>query len=289
MTSDDHFNTVAIAGVGLIGGSLGLSLRQAGVCSHVLGVGRNPGRLEHARQLGIIDSISTDLAEASERSNLIILCTPVAQIIADLPVALKHAGADAVITDAGSVKAQIVAASNGDPRFIGCHPMAGSHQTGADAARADLFRGAAWVVTPTEATSERAFRAGEALGRAVGSIVAALSPSDHDQAVALISHLPHVMASSLVAVCDAEKPRTPKLPLLSAGSFRDATRVADSSADLWRDVCMTNRDAIIGAIDRYVDQLILVKSLIETSDSEALREFFAAAAKAKRAWLHTSS
>jgi prephenate dehydrogenase len=284
MTADDDFGTVAVVGVGLIGGSLGMALKRRGICRSVVGIGRDAVRLEKAVRLGAIDSYSLDLADGCRDADLIVLCTPVSKIIADLPTVLAAAKAEAVVTDVGSVKSAIVAAANDDPRFIGSHPMAGSEATGVEAARETLFQDATWAVTPTATTSARAAAISEALGKALGSAVHIMPPDIHDAAVATTSHLPHVLATSLMLVAKRQAGQSPVLPAMSAGSFNDATRVAASSSELWRDICLANRRAVVAALDALVAQLESARSLVDSADGENLYRFFAEGADAKGRW-----
>ncbi|MDR3706852.1 MAG: prephenate dehydrogenase/arogenate dehydrogenase family protein [Capsulimonadaceae bacterium] len=284
MSSEDGFGTAAIIGVGLLGGSIGLALKARGRCAHVIGIGRNEARLEKAVSLNAVDSFTTDIESGCRDADVIVVCTPVARIIADLPRILSAARRDAVVTDVGSVKSAIVEAAGGDSRFIGSHPMAGSEAGGVEAARKDLFVGAAWAITPVAATSAKAVETVRALGEAVGAVVRRLDPIDHDRAVSLVSHLPHVLATSLMLYAQSEAAGKPLLRSMSAGSFADATRVAASSPELWRDICLGNRDAILSAIDGLQAQLGEARRLIERADGDSIEAYFAAGADAKRSW-----
>ncbi|HEY3328594.1 MAG TPA: prephenate dehydrogenase/arogenate dehydrogenase family protein [Capsulimonadaceae bacterium] len=284
MTSEDGFGIVAIVGVGLIGGSLGMALRRDGNASRVIGVGRDAGRLEKALRYEAIDEYSTELQDTCKLADLIVLCTPVQRIIADLPSILAVAKPTAVVTDVGSIKGEIVAAADGDPRFIGSHPMAGSEAAGVEASRPTLFQDATWAVTPVASTSPHATSIAQRLGKSLGSSVHTLSPEAHDAAVAITSHLPHVLATSLMTVAANAAAHSPVLPALSAGSFADATRVAASSPDIWRDVCLTNRNAVLAAIDALQTKLAEARGLVDGADSEALHEFFATGAAARGHW-----
>lgn len=284
MSSEDDFGTVAIVGVGLIGGSLGMALKRRGRARKVLGIGRNAERLELAKRLEAIDSWSTDTPTALSEADTIVLCTPVTTIIEDLPTVLNAARPDAVITDAGSVKGPIVDAAGGDPRFIGSHPMAGSERAGVEAARPTLFEDATWALTPAASTDPGAIERISALAHAVGSSTLVLTPSDHDAAVAVTSHLPHVMAWSLMRLAYEHACRSPHVSRMSAGSFADSTRVAASSPALWRDICLANREALLVALDEFRAQLDLAAQALKDNDPACLEEFFAQGADAKRRW-----
>jgi len=284
MSGQDDFGDVAIFGVGLIGGSLGLALKRKGLARRIIGIGRNVDRLKQAVRLGAIDDYTTNVAEGCQGASLIVLCTPVARIITDLPAVLEAAGPDAVITDVGSVKSAIVEAAGSDSRFIGSHPMAGAESSGVESARENLFDEATWVITPIATTSSKAMSTARNLGLAVGSSVYTSTPEAHDAAVAVVSHLPHVVATSLMLLASQDKERMPNLPAMSAGSFADATRVAASSPELWRDVCLTNRTSILAALDGFVAQIDEARRAIAKGDGDALRTMFDSGARAKGRW-----
>lgn len=284
MASDDDFGTVAIVGVGLIGGSLGMALKRRGRARRVVGIGRSAERLELAERLGAIDAWSTDSPAALAEADTIVLCTPVERIIGDLPAVLKAAKPAAVVTDAGSVKGPIVDAAGGDHRFVGSHPMAGSERAGVEAARPTLFEDATWALTPQESTDPEATARVAALAHAVGSSTLVLSPADHDSAVAVTSHLPHVMAWSLMRLAHDRACRSPHVARMSAGSFADSTRVAASSPELWRDICLANREALLTALDEFRGQLDEAARVLRDADAGRLEEFFAQGVDAKRRW-----
>lgn len=284
MSSEDDFGTVAIVGVGLIGGSLGMALKRRGRARQVLGVGRSAERLTLAERLGAVDAWSTDMGSALGLADTIVLCTPVGKIIEDLPQVLQAARPDAVITDAGSVKSPIVQAAKGDPRFVGSHPMAGSERAGVEAARPTLFEDATWALTPEDSTDPRAVERVAALAHAVGASTLVLTPADHDAAVAVTSHLPHVTAWSLMRVAHERACRTPQVSRMAAGSFADATRVAASSPELWRDICLANREALLAAIEEFREQLDHAAEALKAGDAARLETFFTEGAEAKRIW-----
>jgi len=284
ISSEGDFGVVAIVGVGLIGGSLGMALRRRRLCSNVVGVGRSSERLQKAVALGAIDVYSTDLAESIAEADVIVLCTPVSRIIEDLPLVIASAGSHAVITDVGSVKTAIVDASQKHPCFVGSHPMAGSEMTGVEAARETLFQEATWAVTPHSGNTAQTTDRIVSLARSVGSYVHVMAPEVHDAAVAVTSHLPHVMAAAFMRLAAARSHENPALSVMTAGSFADATRVAASSAVLWSDICLTNRKAVLEAIELFGAQLELARSLIEAKDADGLHRFFSESALAKREW-----
>jgi len=279
----EPFQSVAIIGVGLIGGSLGQALKSRGLAREVVGVGRSSERLQRAVDLGAIDRYSTTLSEGLPGADLIVLCTTIRNIIQTLPEVLAVKTAGAIITDVGSTKSEIVAAGK-DPLFVGSHPMTGSEQAGVEAATKDLFQNATWAVTPTDSTSPIALARIEALARAIGSNVLTLTPAAHDAIVAITSHIPHILATSLVREATQVKSSHPQAPAMSAGSFADATRVAASHPEIWRDVCLTNQEAILAALRKYRAELEGIEAAIEAGDVGAIEEFFRTGAEAKRDW-----
>ena len=294
MTGDAHFSdgqllpvrfgTVAIVGVGLIGGSLGMAMKSRRIAGRVVGLGRSRERLDLAVGLGAIDEGTTNAASALADADLIVLCTTVGHIRETLGGTLALAKPGAVVTDVGSTKSAIVAAAGGDPRFVGGHPMAGSEQGGVEAATALLFSEATWAVTPTETTDDGAREAVESLAREVGAATLTLPPDAHDAMLAVTSHLPHVLASSLMRQAAATQERHPQTRRLTAGSFADATRVAASSPELWRDVCLTNRDALRDALRAFRGELDTLERAVTDGDAAAIEAFFAEGAAAKRGW-----
>jgi len=276
--------TVAIVGVGLMGGSIGLALKANGRAKRIVGVGRNAERLHQAERLGILDESHTDLADGLQGADLVILCTTIGNIIDQIPAVLEASAPNAVITDIGSTKAAIVRAVGGDSRFVGGHPMCGSERTGAEAATATLYKGATWAVTPSTSTGPRAVEAVERLIGAVGALVLRLDPDVHDVMVGLTSHLPHVMASALMRQAADLRAEIPTLPRMSSGSFADMTRVAASPPSIWRDVCLTNREAVLKALQGFRAELRALEDAVAASDAAAIEAFFAAGESAKREW-----
>ncbi|GIV14610.1 MAG: prephenate dehydrogenase [Armatimonadota bacterium] len=262
---------LCIVGVGLIGGSLGMAVRQRGLANRVVGVGRNTERLQVALQAGAVDEATTSLQEGVTGADMVVVCTPVGLIVPTMKRCLQWLSAECVVTDVGSVKSTIVQQATDllGERFVGGHPMAGSEQTGVHNARADLFEGTTWALTPTEKTSPHALQKVIALAQGVGAQVITADPNEHDRAVALTSHLPHALALALVHVAE----NTP-YPQLIGGSFRDGTRVAASSPELWRDIFLHNRDHVLWAIDEFIGKLQEVRSAIADEDAETIQRLF---------------
>lgn len=279
-----QFGTVAIIGVGLLGGSLGMALKVRRLAANVVGIGRSAERLEQAIRLGAIDRATTDLPAGLADADIVVLCTTVGNILETLPDVLERVKPGAVVTDVGSTKTQIVARSQSAPHFVGSHPMAGSERTGVEAATPLLFQEATWALTPTDATDPHALQTIRTLAQELGAATLVLPPEAHDALVAVTSHLPHVMASALMRQAADIRALAPEIQRLAAGSFADMTRVAAASPDIWRDVCLSNRDAILRALNAYRAQLDTLQAAVAAADPVAIEAFFAAGAQAKRDW-----
>ena len=234
-----RLRTLTIVGVGLIGGSIGLAARQRGLAEHILGAGRRRSSLESARRLGAIDEASLDLVQAVHRADLAVFCTPVGDIAHQVLAAAPGCAVDTLLTDAGSTKAVIVRTiEEGLPSgvaFVGSHPLAGSEQSGPEHAVADLFDGRLTVVTRTPRTDPGALERIAAFWESLGSHVKVMDPEQHDQALALTSHLPHLLASALAGLL------TPELTELTATGFRDTTRIASGDPAIWTGILLHNR------------------------------------------------
>ena len=267
---------ITIWGVGLIGGSLGLALKKNGFRGQRVGLGRNIGRLEKALQYDAVDVVTTDIAEGLHGSDLVVLCTPVELV----PVLVKHivegvgSQQPMVLTDVGSTKSVLVETVEAQLReqgldtfsFVGGHPMAGSHETGVDAARATLFENATCIVTPTKNTDPDALQQVRNLWEFVGGVPHLLSPETHDLLVGAASHLPHLIASLLTnTVANVETEHHKALDFTATG-FRDSTRIAAGSPDLWTGIFTQNRDVLLSLIDDIVENLSEFKTLLQTND-----------------------
>ncbi|MDH3320159.1 MAG: prephenate dehydrogenase/arogenate dehydrogenase family protein [Betaproteobacteria bacterium] len=283
-----RFPKVAVVGVGLIGGSFALALKSARACSHVVGIGRGAANLEWARELGIVDAIGTDAADAAD-ADLILVATPVAQyarVLAEMAPRLKPT---AIVTDAGSTKRDVVAAARAAlgakiAQFVPAHPIAGAEKSGAAAADAELFRGRRVVLTPLPENSAAVVRSAEDAWRACGARLGRMSPKEHDAVFAAVSHLPHLLAYALVHEV-AARGNSAQLFGYAAGGFRDFTRIASSHPEMWRDICTANRDQLLGELDRYVAKLRALRPLVEAGDGAALEKIFAEARAARERWL----
>jgi prephenate dehydrogenase len=268
--------TVAVVGTGLIGGSLGLALRRAGL--RVQGYDADAARLARALERGAIDAAAGSLLEAYAGADVAFVAVTVSGV-ADAVTAALDAGVGAV-SDVGSVKAPVVRAveaqaGRAGARFVGGHPMAGSAgEEGIEGADADLFDGAAWVLTPTASTDPAAFTAVRDLVALTGAAVMAIDPDLHDELVATVSHLPHLAASALMHVAADAQPNHETLLRLAAGGFRALTRLSGRSAGIWPDICVENRTAIVDILDRYMKELERVRDLVAAAERAPLLDFF---------------
>ena len=267
---------ITIWGVGLIGGSLGLALKKNGFQGQRVGLGRNIGRLEKALQYDAVDVITTEVAEGLRDSDLVVLCTPVELV----PVLVQHivdvvdSQQSVVLTDVGSTKSVLVRTIEAQLQkqdsetfaFVGAHPMAGSHETGVDAARATLFESATCILTPTENTNQDSLQRVKNLWEFVGAVPHLLSPETHDLLIGAASHLPHLMASLLTnTVANVETEGQKALDFTATG-FRDSTRIAAGSPDLWTGIFSQNRGVLLSLIDDIVNNLTEFKTLLQTDD-----------------------
>ena len=280
---------LAIVGTGLIGGSFALALKQSGAVREVLGVGRNPARLTVARELGLIDR-AADWAEAGQ-ADCILLAMPVGETEAVLNKLAPHLKAGAIVTDAGSTKANVVEAARAAlgtrfADFVPGHPIAGSEQSGPGAARADLYQGKRVVLTPQAETRAGAIAMVRTLWEATGAQVETLEAAQHDRIFAAVSHLPHLAAFALVDDL-AQRADGDTFFRFAASGFRDFTRIAGSSPEMWRDIALANRGALVAELDAYLASLQALRSAVSADDAEALLAIFSRARAAREHWLKT--
>jgi prephenate dehydrogenase len=259
MTSRSDAGRALVVGTGLIGGSIGLALRARGW--HVTGRDADDARAARALELGALDAVGDD-----PTATVAFIATPVSVVGHEAKAALA---AGAVVTDVGSVKAPIVSAV-GHARFVGGHPMAGSEQEGVDGADAALFEGATWVLTPTVDTDAEGYALVRAIVSSLGADVVALPPDRHDALVALVSHVPHLTAATLMRLAAEGAEEHATLLRLAAGGFRDMTRIAAGHPGIWPDICAENRDAIVDALDQLVTALRDMRDLVEAGDRPGL-------------------
>ena len=259
---------IAVLGVGLIGGSIGLAARER-ADAEVTGWGPRRETLEKALDKGAIDRIAPTVGEAVADADVVFACAPVELLAELVSQALAAAGAETVVTDAGSTKRPLVEAIT-DERFVGGHPIAGAETAGVDNARADLFDGAAWYLTPRPDTSGILFERLHRLIVSFGARPTAIDAETHDRMLAAVSHLPHVLANVLVNQAAAEVSEGEAVPR-TGPSFRDMTRVAGANSDIWTGLYMTNRDAIAAEIDGVVERLQQAAAALRSADADAIR------------------
>jgi len=268
-----QFQQVAIIGVGLIGGSLGLLLRQKGLADSIVGVGRRKENLEHAVTMGAIDRYVTQAKDALEKADLVVLATPVDTYETHVREWRGWLRPPTIVMDVGSVKGKLVEQlENHMPagvRFVGTHPIAGREKSGVAYALPDLFQGARCIVTPTSRTDPKALAIVQHLWEAAGSTVMSMDPLTHDWVFGAVSHLPHVVSFSLMwALQEVQRQTSVPIDLLnfSGGGLKDTTRIAASSPEMWRDICLANDQNLIQMIDIYTQCLQHFKTLLETKD-----------------------
>jgi prephenate dehydrogenase len=280
---------LVVIGVGLIGGSFSLALKKAGVVKRVVGVGRTKKNLDAAVRLGVIDEAHRDAATAVRDADLVLIGTPVGQmpeVMAEIAPAL---GSATVVTDGGSTKQNVIAYARRllnahFDRFVPSHPIAGTEHSGAAAAFPELYRDRNVIMVPQPETRPAAVRLVRAAWEACGARIIRLDARQHDQIFAAVSHLPHIVAFALVSML-AKRSDAPTLLGFSGGGLRDTVRIAGSSPEMWRDICVANRDALLELLDDYTDELELARGAIENADGEALTDMFERARTARRRWL----
>lgn len=274
---------VALIGVGLIGGSLGLALRAEAGVGEVRGFDPAPGAVEGALGRGAITHAAGDIAAAVDGVDTVVLCAPVGDIPALAREVLAATGTGTVVTDVGSAKTAVLAALTPveRERFCGGHPVAGGERSGVANARDDLFAGATWFLTPTAETRPELLARVHGLVTAVGAVPVAVDPDVHDRLMALVSHLPHVMAAALMRQASATAPQGREAIRSAGPSFRDLTRVAGSNPELWADILLSNRDAVLEETRRHRLELADVEGALERGDRAWLEDFFATAVEGR--------
>lgn len=282
-------NKVVIFGVGLIGGSFARALKHAGVVATVVGMGRSQASMARALELGIIDEIGGDMAEAMEGADLVLLAAPVAQTGAILASIAPHLQPGTIVTDAGSTKSDVVAAARAAlkdkvAQFVPGHPIAGRETNGPDAAIIDLYQGKKVVLTPLAENAAADVDKVAAAWRACGAILHTLSPEEHDKVFAAVSHLPHLLAFALVDDI-ANKPHAALLFQYAASGFRDFTRIAGSSPEMWRDISLANQPALLQELDSYMAQLATLRAHLAVHDGAAIENVYANAQHARQQWI----
>ncbi|MBU5615032.1 prephenate dehydrogenase [Geomonas azotofigens] len=273
-----RFKKMAVIGVGLIGGSLARVLREKGAVDEVVGVGRGEANLKRGVELGVLDSYTTDAREGVAGADLVFVATPVCTIPKVVAEIAPYLAPGCIVTDGGSVKETVVTACEPlMPKgtfFVGGHPIAGTEHSGVEASFSTLYVGRRCIVTPTANTDPVALEKVVELWKVAGSTVPLMDPVQHDLVVAAISHLPHMVAYSLVNAVDGYDRFGGDLLSFSAGGFRDFTRIASSDPVMWRDIALTNRDAILEMMDFFSVYLEKLRALVAQGDADGLQAFF---------------
>ena len=284
-----RIGTLAVIGVGLIGGSFSLALKRAGLVQRVIGVGRTQSNLDTALRLGAIDEATTDAAAAVSQADVVLLASPVGQfpeLMAQIAPALRP---HTIVTDGGSTKQDVIAYAKrflGEHfrRFVPAHPIAGTERSGAAAAFADLYRDRNVILAPHPELESSAVELVRGAWEACGAHVVELDAARHDEIFAAVSHLPHIIAFALVSML-AKREDARTLLGFSGGGLRDTVRIAGSSPEMWRDICVANRDALLTLLDDYAKELELARGAIESGDGDALETMFERARDARQRWL----
>jgi prephenate dehydrogenase len=285
----ERIEKLVIVGVGLIGGSFALALKEAGAVGRVAGVGRGGRNIRRALDLKIIDVAGALDKATFADADLVLLAVPVGQMRAVMRSIAPLLGARTVVTDAGSTKENVVALARRElkgalSRFVPGHPIAGTEKSGAESAFAGLYRERRVVLTPLEGSDPGALALVRAAWERCGASVFELQPREHDAVLATVSHLPHVLAYALVDQVARHK-NAKQLFSYAAGGFRDFTRIASSHPEMWRDICLANRKALLAEIGRYGAKLERVRKMLERGDARALDALFSGARDARKRWL----
>jgi prephenate dehydrogenase len=287
-TGGVQFQKITIVGVGLLGGSIGLAVRRGKLAGEIAGYVRRAASLKDCERAGAMDYATTDLPAAVSNADLIILCTPLAQMRALAEQMLPALKRGAIVTDVGSVKAEVVRQlesvfANSGAHFVGSHPMAGGEKMGVLAAKADLFANAVCIVTPTKKSNLTAVRKLDTFWKSLGARTLRLAADEHDLLVSRTSHLPHVVAAALAGL--VLDPRQPKAQGgLCATGFRDTTRIASGSPEMWRDIALANRKNVSRSVDQLVGELKKFQTALQRDDGDAVEKFFATAKTRRDNW-----
>lgn len=269
---------LCIVGVGLMGGSLAKDLRHLGLCGEIIGCSRKREHLARARELGIIDAYHLDPAKAVEGADLVVLAVPLGAMAAVLAAMGPGLASDAVLTDVGSAKCSVIEAARSafgtvPENFVPAHPIAGTEHSGVEAALQGLFQGCRVILTPTAQTRPEAVNRVRDMWQAVGAEVLEMDPAHHDQVLAATSHLPHMLAYTLVNMLGQMEERV-EMFRYAAGGFRDFTRIASSDPQMWHDICIANRDALVDALEQFQADLGVAVAAIRDGDGKTVKEIF---------------
>ena len=291
MTNTAILYKLVIIGVGLIGGSFAMALRKAGLFEHIVGIGRSQQNMQCAVDHGVIDEIATDITSALHNADLVFLAMPVGQTAHIMAQIAPHLQANTIITDAGSTKQDVIAAARhhlpiqNRHHFVPGHPIAGTEQSGAQAAQADLYRHKHVILTPLPETSIDAVERVSQLWQACGARVSLMPADEHDQVLAATSHLPHILAFTMMNHLHHSNSNRENLLRFAGSGLRDFTRIASSSPEMWRDICLANREALLGQIDAYQNELKLLQGMLKNNEGGALEQAFSEARKIREEWL----
>lgn len=283
-----HFRKTTLIGVGLLGGSLGLALQKRKLSEEVVGYVRREASVGACREHGVVSMVTMDLQAAVEDADLIVMCTPLGQMKPLAEKFLPNLKPGAIVTDVGSVKEEAVnelesIVASAQATFIGSHPMAGSEKTGPSAAREDLFNNAVTIVTPTNDTPDEVTKKIESFWQAVGCRTIRLSPDLHDNLTSRCSHLPHIVAAGLANYI-LSPAHPPEQGQLCATGFRDTTRIASGSPEMWRDIVMSNRKHLLRVLSVFAEDLKEFERALERNDTDAIVEFFEIAKQRRDQW-----
>lgn len=285
------FRKIVICGVGLIGGSLALSLRRSGYRGGIVGLERNREILSRAHALGIVDDAGSSPEETFRNADLLVLAVPVAQTANVLRSVSPYLPDDLIVTDTGSTKTNVVAMARDVlgaqvGRFIPAHPIAGREMNGPEAATDDLFLGKKTVITRLAENRREDIERIAGLWEQCGAVIHYLTPEDHDNVFATVSHMPHLLAYGLVDYV-ARHPKSELFFRYAASGFRDFTRIAGSSPEMWRDITLANREHLLTEMDAYMDELRQIRDLVAKADGRELEKIYARAQQARMNWLNT--
>lgn len=283
-------NKLVIIGVGLIGGSFAMALRKADAVRHIVGVGRSRENMQRALEQGVIDEIAENMASALENADLILLAMPVGQTEVIMTKLAPHLQADTIVTDAGSTKLDVVTAARNHLKenlknFVPGHPIAGAEQSGVRAAQHDLYTGKHVILTPLKETRIDAIEKTSILWQACGAKVSQMQVEAHDEILAATSHLPHILAFALMHHLHQSTDNPENLLRFVGSGFRDFTRIASSSPEMWRDICLANRKALLKQMAKYQDELQSLQAILNNGDGEALEKVFSQAREMREDWL----
>jgi len=280
---------LAIVGVGLIGGSLARALRHAGFVDHITGIGRGRENLERALELGVVDIFSQDIATGVKDADVVVVAVPMGMYDQVFSAMADHLKEGCIVSDAGSTKQHAIEAAirclPDTSRFVPAHPIAGTEQSGVEASFAELFTSRSCILTPGPGTEANALQLVEQMWQAAGSHVVHMDAATHDDLLAGVSHLPHIAAFALVNAVRSAKTDNFDPFAFAAGGFRDFTRIASSHPQMWRDIALCNRDALLGKIDALQAELASLRDSLDRRDADALGKEFSAAKEARDRWL----